>query len=395
MPLAQQVFTGGTLNNIDTVRYVHVNLIGDSVDNARFNQEQVMPEAGTWQFFAVHLDQAPPVGTNWVFTLHVNGANSALACTVIGGTTTALATGSVATNAGDLVVVQISRTGIATTGNGIHAGWSLGFASTSGRACWMGTDGTTPPIFAGTRYGPLGGRGGSANNATVGPASRYWATDGTLDSIYIDLITAPGVGNRRDFTVYRNSGAVGSTLQISGAATTGNMTGLAIPMAALDLWALQQTEVGAPANSGVRYACGYDAGSHWNVSGESGNKTSGQYTSLESEASTATENDRGQGAGGYKLSGFYYNLSVAPGGVTSRTATLRKAQASTALTVLISGAAVDGSAGASAIFDLALFDYADMLWQSSGAPAGSQERWCFVAGPPTSGIRMPLMGIGP
>ncbi len=58
----------------------------------------------------------------------------------------------------------------------------------------------------------------------TGTGTSLMPYSGRLSDFYIKLGTAPGVGNARTFYIYKNGGATGITISISGTATTGNNT---------------------------------------------------------------------------------------------------------------------------------------------------------------------------
>lgn len=91
------------------------------------------------------------------------------------------------------------------------------------------------------------------------------AAAGTLTRLDVLLSNAPGVGKSRTFKLYKNGvlqdgagGTVDTTLTISDASTTGNVT-FSLALVATDVITLRMTTSGTPADSYVNYCSSFTA----------------------------------------------------------------------------------------------------------------------------------------
>jgi hypothetical protein len=83
-----------------------------STDSIAVGSRQIVSKTGTLSNLYVALTTAPGGGATRVFTVRINGVNTALTCTIAGATTAGNNTGtSVAINAGDQVSVVMTTTG--------------------------------------------------------------------------------------------------------------------------------------------------------------------------------------------------------------------------------------------------------------------------------------------
>jgi hypothetical protein len=166
------------------------------------------------------------------------------------------------------------------------------------------------------------------------------------------LSAAPGTGDTRVFTVYKNSvaqdgtgGTVDTRLTIADLATSGNVA-FTLPVVSGDYLHIHATHTGTPATA---RACGSvtflsTTAGRWHVGAYTTNQYSASatnylYPSGSSSAWDATETNRQHIAGTtpYLLGGMIGRLQVAPGGATSATFTLRREQADTVQTITFSG----------------------------------------------------------
>lgn len=387
----KQTLMGGTLSDLDTIRYVAVDRLGDSTDNNRTVQEMPIPIAGVLRNLLVNTDQVPGSGSNWVFTLHVNGSDTALAATVADGTTSGSDTSdSISVSAGDLIVMRIHRTGAATTGTGIHAAWALEFEpTTANRAVWFGGD-TFAPVFSGTTYGAIGGYGSSHVSTTEANARVMWGINARIKALYMYAQVAPGVGNSREFTIMLNGVATGNTVTIADGNGSASDTTLDIAIVPGDELSLRQVEVNSPSNSAIKYGIAYapsNDGEWCRTMATGTNYSDGVYIDLEGTfAETATEGNRKHGAdpagsgNPIQVRDMRMKFSVAPGVGKSRTLTLRKSGASSPVAITISGTDTTGTSTGKT--NLGASDTLNWLHNESGGPAAATVRTAFVLGPP-------------
>lgn len=179
---------------------------------------------------------------------------------------------------------------------------------------------------------------------------------GTIDSLYVDLGTAPGRGETMSVTLRLNGADTALTVTISGTAKTGSDTSHSVAVVAGDVvgWKVVASNNGAYAAANARYSCRFipttadnfnvmfgiaGAGDQWD------NTTTSQYTpAMTKRGKNATENLRSQvmpSAGSIK--NLYVNINTAPGVGKTRTFTVFKNGVATTLLVVISGTNTSGN----------------------------------------------------
>ena len=290
-----QVLMGGTFDFINNNQYYFLDG-GDASSTTRQFREVMIAEAGVLRNLQLILSAAPGAGTSVIATVLVNGVASALAITIANTATSGTDTDSVAVAAGDKVVLQFTRTGVPATASGRFACEFV--ATAANRAIWGSSNSTNIPSNVDARYGKIGASAlDNFPNTTAAGAALPWNITATITSLYVELITAPGAGRSRAFTIYKNGSAqVSSTVTIADAATTGNVTGLSIAIVPTDLLALETLPSGTPANTQAQYGIAYapTTDGQWNISGQlAADPTDGNFVTPNGiSVSDATEANR-------------------------------------------------------------------------------------------------------
>jgi hypothetical protein len=105
---------GGTRNstiNNGTTNFVPMFNAGVFA-NAEASAQQIVPLAGTLSKFYVHLSGSPGNGRSFSFFVRVDGADTAVTCTVADANTSCSdTTHSVAINAGSLIAIRAAGAG--------------------------------------------------------------------------------------------------------------------------------------------------------------------------------------------------------------------------------------------------------------------------------------------
>lgn len=333
-----------------------------------------MPCAGAVSNLYARFPTAIASGT-WDITVMKAGSATAVTCQVANGVPVASdTTHSVTFAAGDTFGFQAVPTSSPT-------------AQTNPVQIACVFEGTTPGegvLFAVHQGSATGGyyvQIGATNDTSGTEVQRQIVapTGGAISSMYIVLTTAPGVGNSRIYTLRKNGADTALTVTITGAATTGNLTGTSVSVAAGDLLSISVAITGTPASSNGSF------GLNWlpTIDGEA--IVTGSFVSAISTASSRFGNLNGQTLGGISTEGDVVNIApmaftarklaaqvtTAPGGVTYRDFFLRKASASTALTTRITGAATSNVDTTNEVA-IAAGDLLDvMTTPSASAPAGT------------------------
>ncbi len=356
----------------------------------------IVPCDGVLSNLRISLDVAPGGGFFWTFVVTKNNVDTTLTCTVTDPATTGSDTShSVSVVAGDLIEIRVvaSNNGIAAT----NLGYSMQFSATTASQCLTGSGSHLQgPATGATNYIGLW-------NATSGQAVAdfQWAAAqdvthenisplaGTITSLYIKIITAPGSAKQWVFSIVKNGAEeVSSRVTIAGTtATTGNVTGLSIAIAAGDTLSLMAVPTGTPTSTG-----GLCWGSAFTstTDGESpmcGSVRNTSYNAAVTEVFTPMGNHnfsateaRYQDVAPIALTvrALRWGVTAAPGAGKSFTILSRNAGANGNLTFVIADAATTGSdlTHNDSVALAALFNYS---LTSQNTPAGTTMRWAAVA----------------
>lgn len=335
---------------------------------------------------------------SFVVTLMHNGSASSVAGTITTGNDLTL-TGTLVVAAGDDLAWRFVGSGSQT--QTVVQVSCIFTATTSGQSTIFAVGASS----AGTRYIAPGAYSAAArtDNETRSPI----AAAGVTNSLYVRLSAAPGVGNSKIVTLYKNGSATAITVTISGTNSTGNITAQNISLAQGDVINLVETVTGTPTSSLTQ--CGLD----WvpTTSGESLQFSA--FTALQSASSAVYGNANGQFGGGTATESSVYNLapcdftakkmfavtSTAPGSGKSRAFTLRKSGASTSLVATISDANTTAADNADTPAIVA-GDLLTILNTPTGTPAAnsySQIGWASYivpSAPAGSAGSLLLLGVG-
>ena len=174
----------------------------------------------------------------------VNGVASSLAATVSGTSTSGSdTTNSVALAAGDTLTIR-SVPNSSPTG-GITPAFGIVFTPTNTGENFMGFGSASAPSASAINYEQILGIGNQAWSATE--SGRYMMPGPcTLRGLHIKLGTAPGVGASRTFTIRKSTGDTALAVTISGASTTGSISGN-VECAQGEFFLLKSSVTGTPA----------------------------------------------------------------------------------------------------------------------------------------------------
>lgn len=206
--------------------------------------KSLLATAGTMKNLYVVAQTAPGVGKSRTVTVRKNGVGTAITCTMSDPATTCNdTTHTVSYVAGDaLVFADSGAGGPATT----VLSEALTFAATtdgqfvtnSVNDAGMSAGGT-----GATTYMPI--NAADFNPGMAASDAGQLAQAGTLDVMYVEIVTAPGAGQSQTFTLYDN-GATALTCQIADANTTCNAT-ITATLSTADLISIQDVPSSASA----------------------------------------------------------------------------------------------------------------------------------------------------
>jgi hypothetical protein len=250
------------------------------------NKQSLFPSAGVLSKLRVrrHPSWVLPVGESCVYTVVKNGVDTALTVTINGPDTYGEnLSATVSVVAGDLLALKGVRSAGTVSGMGFLAtSWSLEFDPAVSNQAVVASAATNPAAYPFGAYDPVLttyqhlGELAESWTTTLSDAESLWAATGTIRSLYLWLTNAPGAGRSVALTIVRNGVAEpSSTVTIAGTAVTGSVTGLAIPVAPGDRFALRAVPTGSPTRSYVASGVAYDCpDAHWNISGSAVNPAS-------------------------------------------------------------------------------------------------------------------------
>ena len=218
----QVVFNGGVAQPaVAATEYSTIMGLEEGVWGATLSdREGLVATAGTLARLRVKLDTAPGAGTSYTFALMLNGAPSALSCTVSGTSTGCTdTTNAVAVAAGDPVAIRSVPAG---TPAATHVALTMTFDGTTAKeSIYVGGSGSGALSNSSDRSLPVHG---VYNNGATAVAS--WQThviaptSGNFKNLFVRLSVAPGGTASRTFTAQRNDVATTLACTIVGAATT-------------------------------------------------------------------------------------------------------------------------------------------------------------------------------
>lgn len=308
---------------------------------------QIVPVAGTFRNLRIDNTTEAGSGNSREFRLWVNGATTAL---VASGASTPLTDTSneVTVSPGDRVSIKYTPTGTPASST---PSFSIEFEPDLPYKNVLMSGSSTSLSTSARSYGSVvAGRGfftGSPDGSEL-----VIPTYTKVEAIYFRVPVAPGVGKNYTISLYKNGSEVsGTTFTISDTSTTGNITGLSVPLVPGDRIALSALPSGTPTSSN-----GWNAGIllHSNIDGESifGGGTSSSPSNAQfnqfigmGQSWGSTESPSNEATSGpttWTAQDFRIWLQTAPGAGKSRTFTVRKNRSNSALAVTIANTDTEG-----------------------------------------------------
>ena len=350
-------------------------------------RSMVMPTAGVIKKMYVTMDGVPSVGSSNRFTLRKNTVSQALTVLISGGfdTTGFDDVNEVAVVAGDLISILQHPTAFPTARSAMI---SLIFkGSTAGESiiCYCSTVG----VGGGgglTKYQAVMGNVESPaawGNSSIQPIP----TNGTLKKMYVNVQTAPGVGESLTITLLKGGIATALTVTIAGVNTTGNDVANTVAVSAMDELTFQMTSSGGAANQGesqisMVFAPTIDGeapvmGTSTNVLGAAGTTFNNPCGVGSNEVWGAAEAQFYQIVREATISKLCVTLDIAPGAGNSRTFEVRQNGADTGVQVVLSNAEVGGvdNVNSVAVIDGDLIAIEHI---PAGPPDAGDAHWGFV-----------------
>lgn len=366
--------------------------------------------AGKIKNLRIVLSAAPGAGNSRIFTLYVNGAPSALTCTIANLATSCNdTTHEVDVVAGDRVCLKM------TLGVG-YADIADGYISTM-------FEGSTAKesLILGSYWGPLDktqitypqAMGAMTYSTTTENDQRQVCpTSGKIKNLYVRLSADPGTApDAYRFTLRKNGASQTLTVTITANDTTGNDTTHEVTVAAGDILTLMVEPLSEPSETpnahwGMTFVADTDGesivlgGSYDNL-----NNAATEYICLlctNIQSWTATEANHYSLGQSCTLKKLYILLSAAPGGGKSYTFTVRKpgnGQADGNLTVTITGAGSTTGHDAAHTDVISDDDYVDLKCVPAGTPDAADAYWgvvCYITppAPPPVGLENKSANMG-
>jgi hypothetical protein len=306
----------------------------------------------TLSSFYMQFDTAPGVGNAVIYTIMKNGSATAVTVTIADAAISATdAVNSVSFAAGDTISIRAT-----TTGTPVSIGvqyWNMLIASSDGSIPML-SGLNTPPDNTGTYYGSLtaGHSSSTGWSATEADMQIVVPTSGVISGLRSRMSTAPGSVNGWTHTLMKNGSATTVTTTISGTNTVATDSTHTFTVAAGDTLTIRNAPVGTPVLSTPCFSMIFTPDNYGESFFGYGTTAAPSTTTTQYEEPlgvgqsvwTNNESNRVMVIGPCTLTKFAVKLGAAPGGVTTRTFTLRKVGATTALSTVVSGAATTGSA---------------------------------------------------
>lgn len=353
--------------------------------------EGLIKVAGTLSSFRFKISTAPAAGKTWVFTIVVNGSDSAVTCTISNPNTTCnTGANTAAVASGDRVYLKISPTGTPTA---VQINASVIYeTSTSGQSAFWGTSLDQTIASNLTRYTPMIGNR-STLCTTVNTACRLVAPmSGTLKRLTIRTTAAPGGSDTAVFTVRQNNADTSLTCTVSGAGTTCNDDSNTVSVTVSDTIELKVVTSATAATLGWNHGWVFESATNLShplfVSGANLSSTTVRYNPVQGMGNLAVtdtvEADIQQlGQANMSLSNMYALVSVAPGTGRSWAGVLNIGGSATGQDVTIADTNTAGLDLGDAVA-VAQDDLLSVLWTPTALPATAQMFLSFVANTATA-----------
>src|SRR3990167_6168183 len=236
-----QVITGSNIA-LPTAATQYAHPWASSFNATENVRNSVVAAAGQLVSLRVVLSGAPNngVGTqSYAITVRINGADTALGCTISEDETSCTDNANVAVAVSDEMGIEGTPANTPTARDGQ---WAILFDSTTATQQWYGAGNTgnfdNAAISYGTPHGPFTDSATEADHEMVFPIA------GTLDHLYAEIEGAAGTGNSYTFTVRKCDPTCADELlacSISGASATTCNNGTDVSVAAGDRVTIQVT----------------------------------------------------------------------------------------------------------------------------------------------------------
>ena len=337
-------------------------------------KQVVVPVDGTISKLYIRQNSSTTTG-EYIYTLRLNGAATALTCTcTVGNATCNDTSNSFAVVAGDVLSLESDPNSSPDLLVGNLYGTVM-FSAGEKESLVMGAVNGNITATT-TRYFPI--QSVSNGNTTENLASGVIPTGGELSDLYVDLDGDPTAG-QYDIELFKNGAASGLNVTVASGSTTGSNTGTDITVAAGDLVSIEIQQTGGPTVRNLRW------GMRWKptTNGESiqvggavalGTSSSTQYIPIAdgvSGTANNTEAARTQLIQACDVRNLYIGVVTAVGAGNSVAFTARKNAADTTLTATISGAAQTTNSDLVNSVTFAAGDRIGMkMVKSAGMPAG-------------------------
>lgn len=334
---------------------------GDAQSGAAEGTKSQFPATGTIDKLTITIDSAVAASATKVFTLNINGSDTALTGTINAGQTQVVCTGGpISVTAGDLVYIKYAHTGTPGASANAQVSWLFNGVS-SGESVYMGSEqaltSTTPRFFG--VFPP----GNAASTSTANDVTTIAAAAGTITKMYCGIIAAAGTTGSYKFTIFKNGVAQDGTggtpdtrLTITNVTTRVNQSvSFSLPVAVGDLLYIQCDAISTPSSKTGNISILFVATNPgesifgWplpSIPGTSGGASNfnGPYNGFGEGFTWGSEANRLVNvADKFKLYGMQFWLATAPGATKSRTFESRKNSASGNQTLTISGTSTTGS----------------------------------------------------
>lgn len=202
----------------------------------------IVPTSGTLSHLYNIVSSTPGSGKSWQYSLMVNGVATSLQTTIANTTTTANNTAvNVSVAAGDTISMRCIPSGTPTNSS---MSFSVLFTPTIEGESFFGFGSSVAPLASTSYEQPLG----LGTNAWSGNEANRPMTFGpySITKMYVKLVTAPGVGATRTFTLRKAGVSTALAAAISDVATTANITSN-VTFLQGDQITLQSSVTGSPA----------------------------------------------------------------------------------------------------------------------------------------------------
>jgi len=319
------------------------------------SRQCVVPAAFTLSNLYVTLNNAPAGTASYKFTVRKNGVDTLLAVTITGSATNGADTAdSVSFAAGDTISLSVTPTSTPTAPT--YFLWNLQADSggTHFAPLMGGAQATSNLSTSAVTYAALYGSSSTSVtwDATESHQEIICPTGGTISNLYVVSETAPGTSKSYAIALVQNGSITALSATVTGSSgKTGNDTSHSITVAAGDTLSIAATPTGTPTVG--RYSWGFqftptkpgESFFGFGASDSPGN-TSTQYeapSAVGAGVFSGTETSRQLMPGACLMTAFYAALGTAPGGVTTRTLTLRRGAISSPLAIPFTGVGVSGN----------------------------------------------------